>query len=61
MYLKKEENKINMAYSENFSFCKIITLRFWLRNFTLFHIKRCQNYKYGGKSLHYSGIIGIWL
>ena len=61
MYLNRKENKINMAHSEIFPFCKITTLRFWLRDFTLFHIRFCQNYKYGGKSLHSSGIIDIWL
>ena len=61
MYLNRKENKIDMAHSEIFPFCKITTLRFWLRDFTLFHIRFCQNYKYGGKSLHSSGIIGIWL
>ena len=61
MYLKMKENKINMGYSENFPFCKIITLRFWPRDFTLFHMKYCQNYKYGGKRLHFSEIIDIWL
>ena len=49
MYLNRKENKINMAHSEIFTFCKITTLRFWLRDFTLFHIRFCQNYKYGGK------------
>ena len=59
MYLNRKENKTNMAHSEIFPFCKITTLRFWLRDFTLFHIGFCQNYKYGGKSLNSSGIIGI--
>ena len=61
MYLNRKENKVNMAHSENFLLCKITTLRFWLSDFTLFHIRFFQNYKYGGKSLHSSGIIGIWL
>ena len=61
MYLKTKENKMNMAHLENFPFCKINTIGFWLRDFTLFHIKYYQNYRYGGKSLHSSGIIGIWL
>ena len=63
MYLKTKENKINMGYrpSDNFPFCKITTLRFGLRDFTLFHIKYCQNYKYGGKRLHSSEIIGSFM